>query len=175
MSSEQAFAWMRVMAEALGALHTVGIYHRDLKPTNVMFRGDDSLALIDFGLAKQAHFKAGITGFGAIFGTPYYMSPEQGQGSAVDQRSDIYSLGVVFYEMLTGTKPFDGPAAMSVIIQHREAPIPRLPQNLARFQPILDRMLAKNPAERFQSVGDILAWRPRTATMLESDVSAERQ
>ena len=102
MTSEQAFAWMRVIAGALGALHAVGIYHRDLKPTNVMFREDDSLVLIDFGLAKQAQFKAGITGTGAIFGTPYYMSPEQGEGDAVDQRSDIYSLGVVFYEMLTG-------------------------------------------------------------------------
>ncbi|MCK6478559.1 MAG: serine/threonine protein kinase, partial [Phycisphaerales bacterium] len=113
MSGEQAFASMQVMAAALGALHAVGIYHRDLKPTNVMFREDDSLVLIDFGLAKQAQFKAGITGTGAIFGTPYYMSPEQGEGNAVDQRSDIYSLGIVFYEMLTGRKPYDGPAAMS--------------------------------------------------------------
>ncbi len=80
VASEQAFAWMRVIAGALGALHAVGIYHRDLKPTNVMFREDDSLVLIDFGLAKQAQFKAGITGTGAIFGTPYYMSPEQGAG-----------------------------------------------------------------------------------------------
>ncbi|MCC7257453.1 MAG: protein kinase [Gammaproteobacteria bacterium] len=162
MSGEQAFASMQVMAAALGALHAVGIYHRDLKPTNVMFREDDSLVLIDFGLAKQAQFKAGITGTGAIFGTPYYMSPEQGEGNAVDQRSDIYSLGIVFYEMLTGRKPYDGPAAMSVIIQHRDAPLPRLPDPLAHFQPALDRMLAKDPAGRFQSIAEVLAWRPET-------------
>jgi serine/threonine protein kinase len=163
LDAEQAFGLMRVVAGALEALHAVGIYHRDLKPTNVMFREDESLALIDFGLAKQAHFQAGITGTGAIFGTPYYMSPEQGQGNVVDQRSDIYSLGIVFYEMLTGRKPFDGPAAMSVIIQHREAPVPRLDDPLARFQPALDRMLAKRPEDRFQSVAEVLAWSPAPA------------
>lgn len=161
MSSEQAFAWMRVMAGALGALHAVAIYHRDLKPTNIMFREDGDLVLIDFGLAKQAHFKAGITGTGAIFGTPYYMSPEQGNSSLVDQRSDIYSLGVMFYEMLTGTRPFEGESAMAVIIQHREAPVPPLPAGLVRFQPAIDRMLAKRPEDRFQSVEELLAWRPR--------------
>lgn len=160
VAGDQAFEWMKVIAGALGALHAVGIYHRDLKPTNVMFREDESLVLIDFGLAKQAHFKAGITGTGAIFGTPYYMSPEQGEGNPVDQRSDIYSLGIVFYEMLTGQKPYDGHTAMAVIIQHRDAPLPQLPRPLRRFQPALVRMLAKDPADRFQSAEEILAWRP---------------
>jgi FixJ family two-component response regulator len=163
IASEQSFAWMRVIAGALAALHAVGIFHRDLKPTNVMFREDDTPVLIDFGLAKQAQFQSGITGTGAIFGTPYYMSPEQGQGDPVDQRSDIYSLGIVFYEMLTGSKPYDGAAAMSVIIQHREAPVPRLPGALARFQPAIDRMLAKKPADRFHSADEVLEWRPGLA------------
>jgi serine/threonine protein kinase/CheY-like chemotaxis protein len=165
VSAEQAFEWMRVIAGALGALHSVGIYHRDLKPTNVMFRDDDSIVLIDFGLAKQAQFKAGLTGTGAIFGTPYYMSPEQGQGNPVDQRSDIYSLGIVFYEMLTGQKPYDGEVAMSVIIQHREAPVPRLRGALSAFQPLLDRMLAKKPEQRFQSIEEVLAWQSSTASV----------
>lgn len=158
IDSDQAVAWLRVIAQALGALHTVGIFHRDLKPTNIMFREDDSPVLIDFGLAKQAHFKAGLTGTGAIFGTPYYMSPEQGQGNPVDQRSDIYSLGVVLYEMLTARKPYEGPSAMSVIIQHREAPIPELAGKLARFRPMLDRMLAKKPEERFQTIEELLSF-----------------
>lgn len=169
---EQAFAWMRVIAGALGALHAVGIYHRDLKPTNVMFREDDSLVLIDFGLARQAQFEAGLTGVGAIFGTPYYMSPEQGHGDIVDQRSDIYSLGIVFYEMLTGRKPYDGPTAMSVIVQHREAPIPRLGPALARFQPLLDRMLAKRPDARCHSIVDVLEWQPAPMAGAQS---AERE
>jgi serine/threonine protein kinase len=173
IDSEQAFAWMRVIAGALGALHAVGICHRDLKPTNIMFRDDDSLVLIDFGLARQAHFRSAITGTGAIFGTPYYMSPEQGQGSTVDRRSDLYSLGVIFFEMLTGAKPFQGEHAMSVIIQHREAPVPRLPAGLSRFQSGLDRMLAKNPADRFQSADDVLAWAPAGGTV--ASLSAERQ
>jgi len=172
IAPEQAFAWMRVIAAALGSLHAVGIYHRDLKPTNIMFREDESLVLIDFGLARQAQFEAGLTGVGAIFGTPYYMSPEQGHGDIVDQRSDIYSLGIVFYEMLTGRKPYDGPTAMSVIVQHREAPIPRLDPTLAQFQPLLDRMLAKKPEARCLSVGEVLEWEPAIPA---DATSAERE
>jgi len=168
MTADSAYQCMRVIAGALGALHVAGICHRDLKPTNIMFREDGSPVLIDFGLAKHAHFKAAITGAGAIFGTPYYMSPEQGHGGAVDQRSDIYSLGVVFFEMLMGRKPYDGPAAMSVIIQHREAPLPRLAPAVARFQPALDRMLAKNPEQRFQTMDEVLAWSPSTGPLADT-------
>jgi len=108
MEPAGATRFMQQIADALGSIHATGILHRDLKPTNVMFREDESLALIDFGLAKQAHLNAELTGTGEIFGTPYYMSPEQGHGSQVDERSDIYSLGVIYFEMLTGTKPYDG-------------------------------------------------------------------
>jgi serine/threonine-protein kinase PpkA len=163
LSGEQAFALMREIAGALAALHAVGIFHRDLKPTNVMFRDDDSLVLIDFGLAKQAHFNAELTGTGAIFGTPYYMSPEQGTGGKTDLRSDIYSLGIIFYEMLTGKKPFEGATAMAVIIQHREAPVPRLPPVVARYQSAVDKMLSKLPEHRFQSIAELLDWYPPTA------------
>ena len=127
LKPDRAFRLMRWIAGALGELHTTGIMHRDLKPTNVMFRDDGTLVLIDFGLAKEAELRAEITGAGEIFGTPYYMSPEQGHGNEVDARGDIYSLGVIFFEMLTGKKPYDGDSAMAVIIQHRQAPIPRLP------------------------------------------------
>jgi eukaryotic-like serine/threonine-protein kinase len=116
------------------------------------------LVLIDFGLAKQARLGAEITGKGEIFGTPYYMSPEQGHGGEVDERGDIYSLGIIFFELLTGRKPFEGESAMSVIIQHRQAPIPRLPVELAMYQPAIDRMLAKNPEDRFASAKEVLIW-----------------
>jgi serine/threonine protein kinase len=160
MNPELAFRYMRQMADALGALHRVGITHRDLKPTNVMFRDDGDLVLIDFGLAKQAQLRAEITGTGEIFGTPYYMSPEQGHGEEVDQRGDIYSLGVIFYEMLTGAKPFDAETPMAMIIRHRHAPVPRLQGELARYQPAVDRMLAKKPDDRFQNVDELLSWTP---------------
>jgi serine/threonine-protein kinase PpkA len=160
MDRYEAYRLMRDIAGALGVLHAAGILHRDLKPTNVLFRDDGSLALIDFGLAKQVALQAEVTGAGAIFGTPYYMSPEQGHGEAVDVRGDIYSLGVIFYEMLTGLKPFDGETAMTVIVKHRQAPVPGLPTSLREFQPLIQRMLAKQPAERFQTVEELLGWQP---------------
>ena len=160
LKAARAFDLMRQIAGALGELHGLGITHRDLKPTNIMFREDEQLVLIDFGLAKQAELKAEITGTGEIFGTPYYMSPEQGHGGEADECSDIYSLGVIFYEMLTGQKPYDGETAMSVIIQHRQSPVPQLPGALAVYQPAIDRMMAKQPADRFKTIAELLAWMP---------------
>jgi len=160
MDPYEAYRLMRDIAGALRVMHGAGILHRDLKPTNVLFRDDGSLALIDFGLAKQAALQGEVTGAGAIFGTPYYVSPEQGHGEPVDERGDIYSLGVIFFEMLTASKPYDGDTAMSVIVKHRQAPIPRLPPALREFQPLIDRMLAKQPGDRFQSVDEVLAWQP---------------
>ena len=162
MTPESAERSMRDIADALGAIHAVGILHRDLKPTNVLFREDDSLAVIDFGLAKQAHLRAELTGTGEIFGTPYYMSPEQGHGEPLDKRSDIYSLGIIFYEMLTGQKPFEGETAMAVILKHAREPVPQLPEQLAAYQPAIDKMLAKRPGHRFQSVDEVLEWKPVT-------------
>jgi DNA-binding response OmpR family regulator len=165
LEPDKAFALMRQMAEALGELHRAGITHRDLKPTNVMFRNDESLVLIDFGLAKKAALRAEITGTGEIFGTPYYMSPEQGQANEVDERTDIYSLGIIFFEMLTGQKPFEGDTAMAVIVQHQQAPVPRLPAELSSYQPCIDKMIAKKPDDRFQSVAELLEWMPSDCGM----------
>lgn len=167
LGAGEAFALMREIAGALGALHRAGILHRDLKPTNVLFRDDGTLALIDFGLAKQAAVRAEFTGAGTIFGTPYYMSPEQGHGEAVDARGDIYSLGVMLFEMLTGVKPFEADTAMAIIVRHRQAPIPSLPARLAYFQPLVDRMLAKRPEDRFQTVDELLEWQPDPAAVAE--------
>jgi eukaryotic-like serine/threonine-protein kinase len=135
----------------------VGVLHRDLKPGNIMERGDGTLALIDFGLAKHDDVNIEITGTGEIFGTPYYMSPEQGHGQALDARSDLYSLGVIFYEMLTRKKPFLAPTPMGVIYLHGNAPIPELPAELAAHQPMLEKLLAKNPTQRFESARELLS------------------
>jgi CheY-like chemotaxis protein len=145
------------IGSALAAIHEAGILHRDLKPANIMFRDDGSLALIDFGLAKQVRLHAAITGTGQIFGTPYYMSPEQGHAEPTDQRSDIYSLGCILYEMLTGERPFTASSPMGVIYRHAHAPRPRLALALTHLQPILDRMLAVERLERYQSARDFLA------------------
>ena len=155
---DDAVSFMKQIASALAELHRVGILHRDLKPGNIMVRADGSLALIDFGLAKRMRLKEEITGNGEIFGTPYYMSPEQGHADDVDERSDIYSLGVIFYEMLTGEKPFVGPDAMSIILKHTKAPIPMLPHRLGRHQALINMLLAKRPADRVQSAAEVIEW-----------------
>lgn len=145
------------MAGALSVVHAVGVLHRDLKPGNIMLRADGSIAIIDFGLAKQAATKVDMTGTGEIFGTPYYMSPEQGHGQPLDARSDLYSLGVIFYEMLMRKKLYVGSSPMAVLYLHGNAPLPVLDGDLARYQPVLDRLLAKEPANRFASADQLLA------------------
>jgi eukaryotic-like serine/threonine-protein kinase len=152
----QAQRYIRQMASALEAIHSVGVLHRDLKPANVMLRRDGSICLIDFGLAKAIGFDAELTGAREIFGTPYYMSPEQGHAEASDERSDLYSVGVIFYEMLTGRKPYVGNTAMEVIYKHRRAPLPELPPPLQPYQAIVHRLLAKSPADRYQSAHELL-------------------
>jgi len=153
----EALTFAREIAVALEAIHAAGVLHRDLKPGNVMLRDDGSLALIDFGLAKHRSVSLEVTDTGLIFGTPHYMSPEQGHGETVDARSDLYSLGIILFEMLTRTKPFEAKNPMAIIYKHRKQEIPRLAPELAWLQPLLDRLLAKRPADRFASAKESLA------------------
>jgi hypothetical protein len=156
LTPASAVDYLNQIASALDAIHAVGVLHRDLKPANVMLRTDGSLCLIDFGLAKINATDANLTGTREIFGTPYYMSPEQGHAELIDVRSDLYSLGVVFFEMLTGRKPYTGGSAMEVIYKHRRAELPEIPPQFAGYGPILLRLLAKSPADRFQSARELL-------------------
>ena len=139
------------IARALAALHAGEVVHRDLKPGNVMLREDGSIALIDFGLSKDAAQRQDLTERGLIFGTPHYMSPEQGHGEATDPRSDLYSLGIILYEMLTGGKPYRAENPMAVIYKHRKDPLPQLAEGLEGLQPLLEGLLAKRPQDRFAS------------------------
>lgn len=153
-----AVEYFRQIASAIAEIHKVGILHRDLKPGNIMLRRDNTIALIDFGLAKRMRLEMEITSSGEIFGTPYYMSPEQGHGNGVDVRSDIYSLGVIFYEMLTGEKPYAADSAMGIIYKHARAPIPLLLPRLAEHQALLNMLLAKRPDDRLQTADEVLEW-----------------
>jgi len=151
-----ALKFLEQIASALQAIHSVGILHRDLKPANVMLRADGSLCLIDFGLAKANEMEVSLTGTREIFGTPYYMSPEQGHAEEIDGRSDLYSLGVMFYEMLTGHKPYTGSTAMEVIYKHKRADMPLIAPEYKRYRELLLRLLAKSPVDRYQSARELL-------------------
>ncbi len=151
-----AMYYLKQIAAGLEAVHQVGIVHRDLKPDNVMVRQDGMVAIADFGIAKQTAMLLTDTGAGEIVGTPYYLSPEQALGKPVDARCDIYSLGVVAYEMLTGSKPYHARTAQELLQMHVSAPVPVLPPNHLHLQPVLDRMMAKDPSERFASASLLL-------------------
>lgn len=158
MTQQDAVRYTKQIAGALARLHALGILHRDLKPGNIMLRENGDIALIDFGLAKRMRLEQEITGSGEIFGTPYYMSPEQGHANDVDERSDLYSLGIIFYEMLTGEKPFTGDNAMGIIFKHSEAPVPVLPHRLGQYQAMINLLLAKKPEDRLQSAAEVMDW-----------------
>jgi hypothetical protein len=157
MTVNDILKYVEQIARALSAVHQLGVLHRDLKPGNIMLRSDDSLALIDFGVAKQIEGTAGLTAAGTIFGTPYYMSPEQGHGEAVDERSDLYSLGVMFYELLVQKRPFNGTTPMNVIYQHRNVPVPDLPAEVSWLEPVVHRLMAKLPKNRYQSAAELIS------------------
>ena len=156
LTPRQALRYAISIAQALEAIHAAGVLHRDLKPGNVMVREDGSVALIDFGLAKDAALAGEMTDHGTIFGTPHYMSPEQGHAERIDTRSDLYSLGVILFEMLAREKPYTADNPMAVIYKHRKAPIPKLPQPVAMLQPVLEGLIAKQPDLRFASAGAAL-------------------
>ena len=142
------------IAHALSIIHMAGVVHRDLKPGNIMLRNDGSVALIDFGISRSA---AMPTSDGRIIsGTPYYMSPEQADGKPTDERTDLYALGVILYQMLTGAKPFTGDDAAEILKSQRESPIPQLPGELERYQGLVERLLAKDPRERIPNARELL-------------------
>ena len=141
------------MADALSYAHKKGYIHRDIKPANIMFRENGSAVLTDFGIAKMQGTAGEMTQMGYISGTPFYMSTEQGTGShEIDNRADIYSLGIVFYEMLTGDKPYTGTDTVAILYQHMHGDIPRLEGENRVFQSILDKALAKDPKDRFNAI-----------------------
>jgi len=156
----EALRVFRELMFALGDIHEKGILHRDLKPQNLMFREDGTLAILDFGIAK--HIDAiDRTKEGEVLGTPRYMSPEQVQGRALDLRTDIYSAGVLLYQMLTGQHLFEGETAVEVALHHLNTPPPALPEDLQLYQRLLDKLLEKDREARFRNADEVIGFLAR--------------
>jgi serine/threonine-protein kinase len=172
LSRHEILVIVAQLASALDAAHIAGIIHRDVKPSNVMWNASGEVILTDFGIAKRVITGSDQTLNGVVIGTPSYLSPEQAQGLPVTQSSDIYSLGVMLYELIAGRVPFVGDNPMSVVIQH----VQNAPPPMRSFRPdippnvegVVQRALAKNPAARFSRASDLAralkrAWPPATA------------
>jgi DNA-binding NarL/FixJ family response regulator len=143
-----ALRYLEQIARALKVVHDAGILHRDLKPPNLMLRENDTIVLIDFGLARSVG-ASHITRTGVLRGSPYYMSPEQALGEELDGRTDLYSMGILFYEMITGRRPYTGLSAIDVLQQHVTAPVPQLPHSHLHLQSLLEGLVAKSREDRF--------------------------
>jgi serine/threonine-protein kinase PpkA len=157
VSVEQGLTYMRQIASALGYAHAKGLVHRDVKPANILFRANGVAVLSDFGIAKSLDERTQFTQAGFAIGTPSYMSPEQARGLDIDGRADLYALGIIFYQLLTGNLPYGGTDALSTALAHLTEPLPALPAYHGRYQEILGQLLAKEPADRFADAAALLA------------------
>ncbi|WP_278405915.1 serine/threonine-protein kinase [Pseudomonas rhodesiae] len=156
MTPEQGVTLIRQIASALGYAHAQGLVHRDVKPANILFRADGTAVLSDFGIAKSLDDRTQFTQAGFAVGTPSYMSPEQARGQEIDGRADLYALGVVLYEILVGELPYNGTDALSTALAHLTEPLPELPVHHGRYQGVLRKLLAKDPADRFPDAAALL-------------------
>jgi len=158
MSAQETLDILVSIGKGLETAHEHGVIHRDVKPANILFRDDGTPLLTDFGIAKQVNNDLNLTSTGVFLGSPNYISPEQADGGEVDGRTDIYSLGCIFYEMLTGEKPFKSETLFDVVNQHKNAPIPLLPEDVQECQPLLNKMMAKSPQDRFANAGVMIEY-----------------
>jgi len=157
MTSTEALGILATIGEALEVAHKKGVIHRDVKPGNILFRQDGTPVLADYGIAKDFERETDVTVDGTVIGTPDYLAPEQARIEAIDGRTDIYALGIIFYEMLTGSKPYKAGSPVEIVFKHLNEPLPQLPEVFAAYQPLLDKMTAKEPKDRFDDAADFLS------------------
>jgi Protein kinase domain len=151
-----ALDYLEQIAQGLGAAHSIGVLHRDLKPANILFREPGTLVVSDFGVARNDTRNSRTTRDQAILGTPLYISPEQIGDRQPDPRADLYSLGAMYYHLLTGDPPFKADSRMTLLEMHLNAPIPELPVGYLAYEPLIEGLLAKDPDDRFQSAEELL-------------------
>jgi len=170
VSEADAVNYAHQIGEALQIVHAARVVHRDLKPSNLMLTNENRLVLIDFGSARMQFIESDLARSGDCTGTPYYVCPEQIDDREPDARGDLYSLGVVLFEMLSGNLPFTGKTLADILTAHRSAPVPRLPESAALYQPLIDRLLAKDPQGRYPSAAEFLD----ALDALRSDANARK-
>ncbi len=174
ISAARSLDILKQIGSALAHAHDKGFIHRDIKSQNIMFRADGTAVLTDFGIVKDLTADTGYTLDGTSIGTPHYMSPEQAQGaSTIDYRTDLYSLGVTFYEMLTGSVPYQADSAVAVALKHIKDPVPQLPVHLSRYQAIIDRLMAKKPEKRFQSAHELIEALDKLESLAAKDIPTQ--
>ena len=157
LSETELLRVLVAVATALGFAHSRGYVHRDVTPGNILFDGHDTPVLTDFGIARALSAVSRLTGSGMSIGTSHYMSPEQARGGAeIDHRADIYGLGVLCYEAVAGETPFRGEDGFAVAFAHVNDPVPRLPEEVARWQPLIDKAMSKAPADRYQNCSEFI-------------------
>jgi len=156
VAPQEALDIVRKIAGALDCAHKSGVIHRDVKPANILFRKDGTPLLTDFGIAKKLTVDHDLTSTGIFLGSPNYMAPEQAEDSPIDGRADIYSLGIIFYEMLTGNKPYQADSVVDIILQHRQGALPKLPPDVKAYEPLLYLMIAKKRKDRFHDAESLL-------------------
>ena len=156
VSIQQKLDWFQDIAISVGTLHDAQLLHRDLKPSNIMFRDNNELVLVDCGIESEWLINTGNISAGEVYCTPSYVSPERAAGEACDVRTEIYSLGAIFYELITGNKPYHASNVLDLVKRHALAPIPALPDEASLYQKALNKMLAKHPDERYSSVDELL-------------------
>lgn len=182
----EAIEIVEKVAAGLAAAHDNGIVHRDVKPGNILFRRDGTPLLSDFGIAKRLSNDFDLTSTGMFVGSPNYMAPEQSESGPIDGRADIYSLGVILYEMLTGSRTYVADSVIDVILMHKKAPVPKLPSGLEQYQALLNLMMAKARKDRFRDTRSLIHFiaqmrrngivksRAEMAANPDIDVTAER-
>lgn len=158
LSLNTLLAWFKQITEALGMIHSLGMLHRDLKASNIVMRADTTPVLLDYGIESSVMLSSGFLEADQIYCTPYYVSPERVAGDPATVQSDLYALGILFYEMLVGEKPYTGSSLGEVLQKQIFDPLPQLPAHLTVYQSLLDRLLAKLPEQRPDSIEEVLAW-----------------
>jgi len=162
VTEAKSLAILHELASTLGFVHEQGIIHRDIKPANILFRKNGTSVLTDFGIAKKVNNDVHMTQTGIAVGSPAYSSPEQAQGKELDPRTDIYSVGVVMLELLTGDNPYKTETFVETAMRHIQMEIPRLDGDLSKYQPLMEIMLAKKADDRFNSMQELVDYLDNT-------------